>query len=75
MSERLLHKNCDRKGSVAKKISGREPQSAWRQDELTGSRPPVVKLTLTLIRPSLHLHKTRKRNHPELEVSTHPVTL
>jgi hypothetical protein len=24
-------------------ISGREPQGAWRQDELIGGKPPVVK--------------------------------
>jgi hypothetical protein len=28
------------------KISGRDPQGAWRQDELIGGKPPVVKLTL-----------------------------
>jgi hypothetical protein len=41
----MLHKDYDRKGSVAKKkkISGREPQGAWRQDELIGSKPPVIK--------------------------------
>jgi hypothetical protein len=32
----------DRKGSVEKK-SGREPQGAWRQVELIGGEPPVVK--------------------------------
>jgi hypothetical protein len=38
-SERILSK-----GSVAKKIkSGREPQGAWCQDELTGGKPSVVK--------------------------------
>jgi hypothetical protein len=42
-SERLLHKDYDRKGSVAKIISGREPQRAWRKDELTGGKPSVVK--------------------------------
>jgi hypothetical protein len=43
-SDRMLHKDCDRKGSVAKKkISGYEPQRAWRQDELIGSKLPVVK--------------------------------
>jgi hypothetical protein len=26
-----------------KKISGLEPQGAWRQDELLGDKPPVVK--------------------------------
>jgi hypothetical protein len=31
------------------KNSGRESQGAWRQDELIGVKPPVVKpLTLTL---------------------------
>jgi hypothetical protein len=39
----MLHKDYDRKGSVDKKISGREFQGAWRQDELIGSKPPVVK--------------------------------
>jgi hypothetical protein len=43
-SERMLHKNYDRKGSVGeKKICGREPQGAWRQDELIGGKPLVVK--------------------------------
>jgi hypothetical protein len=31
-----------RKGSVGEKISGRESEGAWRQDELTGGKPPVV---------------------------------
>jgi hypothetical protein len=41
----MLHKNYDRKDSVAKrkKISGREPQGAWREDEVIGGKPPVVK--------------------------------
>jgi hypothetical protein len=39
----MLHKNYDRKGSVAKNISARDPQGAWRQDELIGGKPPVVK--------------------------------
>jgi hypothetical protein len=30
----MLHKDYDQKGSVAKKISGRDPPMAWRQDEL-----------------------------------------
>jgi hypothetical protein len=38
----MLHKDYDRKGSV-EKISGRDPQDVWRQDELTGSKPPVIK--------------------------------
>jgi hypothetical protein len=41
-SERMLHKNYYRKGSVEKKISGRDPQGAWRQDELIGGKQPVV---------------------------------
>jgi hypothetical protein len=41
-SERMLHKDCDRKGSVEKN-SGRESQGAWRQDELNGGKPPVLK--------------------------------
>jgi hypothetical protein len=28
---------------LQKKISRREPQGAWRQDELIGGKPPVVK--------------------------------
>jgi hypothetical protein len=41
----MLHKDYDSKGSVAKnnKISDREPQGAWRQDEVIGGKPPVVK--------------------------------
>jgi hypothetical protein len=40
----MLHKNYDGKGSVAKKkISGRETQGAWYQDELIGGKPPVMK--------------------------------
>jgi hypothetical protein len=45
-SERMVRKNYYRKGSVAKgknKISGREARGAWRQDELVGSKPSVVK--------------------------------
>jgi hypothetical protein len=41
-SERILHKDYDRKGSV-EKISGREPQEAWSQDKLIGGKPSVVK--------------------------------
>jgi hypothetical protein len=40
----MLHKDCDRKCSVAKKEnSGLEPQGALRKDELIGGEPPVVK--------------------------------
>jgi hypothetical protein len=42
-SERMLHKDYDRKCSTEKKKSGRDPQGAWCQDELTGGKPPVVK--------------------------------
>jgi hypothetical protein len=38
----MLRKNYNRKVSVEKKI-GRESQGAWRQDEVTGSKPPAVK--------------------------------
>jgi hypothetical protein len=34
LSERMLVKNYDCKGSVVKKISDCGPQGAWRQDEL-----------------------------------------
>jgi hypothetical protein len=40
----MLHKDYYLKGSIEKKkISGRESQGAWRQDELIGGKPPVVK--------------------------------
>jgi hypothetical protein len=42
----MLHKDNDCKGSVAKrkiKISGHAAQGAWCQDELIGSKLPVVK--------------------------------
>jgi hypothetical protein len=39
----MLHKDYYRKYSVGKKISGRDPQGAWGQDELIGGKPPVVK--------------------------------
>jgi hypothetical protein len=39
----MLHKNYDWKGSFEKKISGRVPQGAWRQDELMGGKQPAVK--------------------------------
>jgi hypothetical protein len=38
----MLHKEYYGKGSV-EKISGRESQGAWCQDELMGGKPPVVK--------------------------------
>jgi hypothetical protein len=42
-SERMLHKDYDRKCSVEKKIAGRESQVACRQDKLIGGKLPVVK--------------------------------
>jgi hypothetical protein len=39
----MLHKNYDRKGLVAKKTAVRGSQGAWRQDELIGDKPQVVK--------------------------------
>jgi hypothetical protein len=42
LSERMLHKDYDRKCAV-EKIVGRDSQRAWREDELIGSKPPVVK--------------------------------
>jgi hypothetical protein len=39
----MLYKDYDSKGSVEKNISGREPQGAWRQDELIDGKPPIVK--------------------------------
>jgi hypothetical protein len=37
-------KDYDRKGSAAKKKKNlRQLQGAWRQEELIGSEPPVVK--------------------------------
>jgi hypothetical protein len=42
-SEKMLHKDYDCKGSVAKKISACERQGAWHQDKLIGSKPSVIK--------------------------------
>jgi hypothetical protein len=41
-SERMLHKDYDRKGSV-EKINGRGSQGAWRWDKLMGGKSPVIK--------------------------------
>jgi hypothetical protein len=38
----MLYKEYDCKCSV-KKNAGRESQKAYRQEELTGDKPPVVK--------------------------------
>jgi hypothetical protein len=43
LSERMLHKDYYLKSSVEKKKSGRGSQGAWRQEELIGGKPPVVK--------------------------------
>jgi hypothetical protein len=52
-SERMLHKDYDRRCSVEKK-SDRESQGAWRQDKLIGGKPPVVnKLSNSVIRESV----------------------
>jgi hypothetical protein len=42
-SERMLHKDYYRESSLEKKISGRGSQGAWRQDELIGGKPSVIK--------------------------------
>jgi hypothetical protein len=42
-SKGMLHKDYYRKGSVEERISGRESQGTWRQDELIGGIPSVVK--------------------------------
>jgi hypothetical protein len=39
----MLHKDYGRKFSIENKNSGRESQGAWRQHELIGGKPPVVK--------------------------------
>jgi hypothetical protein len=48
-----LHKDYDRKGAVAK-FCGRESRGAWRQDELIGGKPPVVKQLLLWLRLALN---------------------
>jgi hypothetical protein len=39
----LVREDFDRQGTVAKKISNPEPQGVLPQDELLGSKQPVVK--------------------------------
>jgi hypothetical protein len=40
----MLHMDYYSKGLVEeKRISAHESQGAWRQDELIGAKPPVVK--------------------------------
>jgi hypothetical protein len=41
--QRILNKDYDRKCLVTKKISGRDSRRAWRQDEMIGGKPLVVK--------------------------------
>jgi hypothetical protein len=41
--ERMLFKDYDRRCSIEKNNSGRDPEGARRQDELIGGKPPVVK--------------------------------
>jgi hypothetical protein len=43
LSERMLHKDYDRKGCSKKKDSGRDLQEARRQKQLIGGKPPVIK--------------------------------
>jgi hypothetical protein len=39
----MVYKDYNRKSSVEKIISDRDPQGAWRQEELIGGNPPVEK--------------------------------
>jgi hypothetical protein len=43
LSGRMLHKDYENKYSVGKNITGRDPQRAYRQDELVSGKAPVVK--------------------------------
>jgi hypothetical protein len=52
-SKRLLRKDYYPKGSVEKRISGREPQGGWRQNELIDGKPPVVKFLWLTVEVSL----------------------
>jgi hypothetical protein len=42
-TERRLYRGNDRKVSVAKRMSGHEPQEAYSHYGLVGSKPQVVK--------------------------------
>jgi hypothetical protein len=43
-SERVLHRDYNRKDSIKIKTNDdRESQVVWRQEELIGGKPPVVK--------------------------------
>jgi hypothetical protein len=48
MSEGMLLGLWPQGFSWEQKISCRNPQGAWRQDELIGAKPSVVKLTMSL---------------------------
>jgi hypothetical protein len=37
----MLRKDFRHKGSVGENIFGREPEGAWRKDELIGGKPPA----------------------------------
>jgi hypothetical protein len=39
----MLYKDYNLKSSITKKNPGSDPQGAWRQDELIGGKPPIVK--------------------------------
>jgi hypothetical protein len=39
----MLYVVYDRSGSVEKKTAGRDPRGTWRQDEMIGGKPPVMK--------------------------------
>jgi hypothetical protein len=39
----MLQKDYDSKGSVVEKISAHDPQGAWGQEKLIGSKLPVIK--------------------------------
>jgi hypothetical protein len=39
----MLYKDYDCKCLIETKIAGRESQGAWRENELIGGKPPVVK--------------------------------
>jgi hypothetical protein len=43
LPKRILHKDYDHKGSVAKQISLCDSEGAWKKDELTGGELEVVK--------------------------------
>jgi hypothetical protein len=60
-SESRLHKDYNRKGWTAKYVPGRDSQEAWRQDELTGGKLPVVKLWLWLWLNGLEFSGTRNQ--------------